>query len=130
MKILLRVPQVVLGVVLLYTGTAHLTNSRQTFQAQVPNLLQRWSDQVVVISGFAELFLGLGLVALWKYRTRFGLLTAAFFAAIFWGNVEQYINHRDAFGLDSDSARLIRLFFQPLLAKKEVTNLRTPISAS
>lgn len=115
MKLILRVPQAILGAALLYTGTAHLTTSRQTFQAQVPTLLQRWSDQVVLISGFAELFLGLGLVAFWKYRTQFGLLTAAFFVAIFWGNVEQYINHRDAFGLNSDAARLIRLFFQPVL---------------
>ena len=115
MKIIYRAPQVTLGLALLYTGTAHLTTSRQTFQAQVPNLLQRWADQVVIISGIAELLLGIGLVALWKYRTQFGLLTAAFFVAIFWGNVEQFINHRDAFGLNSDTARLIRLFFQPVL---------------
>ena len=66
MKIIYRAPQVILGLALLYTGTAHLTTSRQTFQAQVPNLLQRWADQIVIISGVAELLLGIGLVALWK----------------------------------------------------------------
>jgi uncharacterized membrane protein len=40
---------------------------------------------------------------------------AAFFVAIFPGNISQYINQVDAFGLDSDRARLIRLFFQPVL---------------
>lgn len=115
MKFLLRAPQVILGAVLLYTGTAHLTTSRQTFQAQVPSLLKNWADQVVLISGFAELILGFGLVLLWRYRIQFGLLAAAFFVAIFWGNISQYLNKTDAFGLNSDAARLIRLFFQPVL---------------
>jgi uncharacterized membrane protein len=44
-----------------------------------------------------------------------GLLVAAFFVAVFPGNISQYINQIDAFGLDSDRARLIRLFFQPVL---------------
>jgi hypothetical protein len=44
-----------------------------------------------------------------------GLLAAAFFIAIFWGNISQYINKVDAFGLNSDRARFIRLLFQPLL---------------
>lgn len=35
--------------------------------------------------------------------------------AIFPGNVAQYVEGTDAFGLDSDRARLVRLFFQPLL---------------
>ena len=115
MKILDRAPQLVLGLALIYTGTAHLTTSRQTFQAQVPNLLKDWEDQIVLISGVFEILLGIGLVAFWKYRAQFGLLTALFFIAIFWGNISQYLNHTDAFGLNSDRARLIRLFFQPLL---------------
>lgn len=44
-----------------------------------------------------------------------GLLTALFFIAIFPGNISQYVNGIDAFGLDTDEPRLIRLFFQPLL---------------
>jgi uncharacterized membrane protein len=44
-----------------------------------------------------------------------GWVVAAFFVAVFWGNISQYVNHVDALGLDSDRARLIRLFFQPLL---------------
>jgi uncharacterized membrane protein len=62
-----------------------------------------------------EIALGVGLIALWKYRAQLGWLVAAFFVAIFWGNISQYVNGVDAFGLNSDRARLIRLFFQPLL---------------
>ena len=105
----------VLGLALLYTGTAHLTTSRAEFQAQVPTVFKSWADQVVLVSGVAELALGFGLIFLWKYRAQFGWATALFFVAIFWGNISQYLNHVDAFGLNSDRARLIRLFFQPLL---------------
>ena len=115
MKIVARLPQMVLGFALAYAGIGHLTTSRQEFQAQVPTLLKDYADFVVLASGVAEIALGVGLIALWKYRVQIGWLVAAFFVAIFWGNISQYLNHTDAFGLNSDSARLIRLFFQPLL---------------
>ena len=66
-------------------------------------------------SGVIEITLGLALVILWKYKMFVGLLTALFFIAIFPGNISQYVNGIDAFGLDTDQARLTRLFFQPLL---------------
>jgi len=115
MGILRKLPQMVLGLALAYAGVGHLTTSRQEFQAQVPTLLKDYADFVVLSSGVVEIALGIGLVALWKYRVQIGWLVAAFFVAIFWGNISQYINGVDAFGLNSDSARLIRLFFQPLL---------------
>ena len=105
----------VLGCALAYAGIGHLTSSRQEFQAQVPTLLKDYADFVVLSSGVVEIALGVGLIALWKYRVQLGWIVAAFFVAIFWGNISQYINGVDAFGLNSDSARLIRLFFQPLL---------------
>jgi uncharacterized membrane protein len=115
MKIVARLPQMVLGFALAYAGIGHLTTSRLTFQAQVPTLLKDYADFVVLASGVVEIALGVGLIALWKYRVQIGWIVAAFFVAIFWGNISQYLNHTDAFGLNSDSARLIRLFFQPLL---------------
>lgn len=115
MNFLRRIPQIILGLALIYTGTAHLTTSRTEFQAQVPNLFEQWADQVVIASGVIEIILGLGLAFLWHYRVLFGWAVAIFFVAIFWGNISQYLNHIDAFGLNSDRARLIRLFFQPLL---------------
>ena len=105
----------VLGFALANAGIGHLTTSRLTFQAQVPTLLKEYADFVVLASGVVEIALGVGLIALWKYRVQIGWIVAAFFVAIFWGNISQYLNHTDAFGLNSDSARLIRLFFQPLL---------------
>jgi uncharacterized membrane protein len=81
----------------------------------VPTLLKDYADFVVLASGVVEIALGVGLIALWKYRVQLGWLVAAFFVAIFWGNISQYVNGVDAFGLNSDRARLIRLFFQPLL---------------
>jgi uncharacterized membrane protein len=115
MGILRKLPQMVLGLALAYAGVGHLTTSRQEFQAQVPTVFADYADFVVLASGVVEIALGVGLIALWKYRVQIGWLVAAFFVAIFWGNISQYVNGVDAFGLNSDSARLIRLFFQPLL---------------
>jgi len=115
MGILRKLPQMVLGLALAYAGVGHLTTSRQEFQAQVPTLFKDYADFVVLSSGVVEIALGVGLIALWKYRVQIGWVVAAFFVAIFWGNISQYLNGVDAFGLNSDSARLIRLFFQPLL---------------
>ena len=105
----------VLGFALAYAGVGHLTTSRTEFQAQVPAVFAEYADFVVLASGVVEIVLGVGLIALWQYRVQLGWIAAAFFEAIFWGNISQYVNGVDAFGLNSDRARLIRLFFQPLL---------------
>ena len=110
-----RVPQMALGFALAYAGIGHLTTSRTEFQAQVPSVFADYADFVVLASGVVEIALGIGLIALWKYRVQIGWLAAAFFVAIFWGNISQYVNGVDAFGLDTDTKRLVRLFFQPLL---------------
>jgi uncharacterized membrane protein len=115
MELIRRGFQVLLGLALGYAGIGHLTNNRQEFQAQVPTLLKDYADFVVVASGVVEIALGLALVGLWKYRVQVGWVVAAFFVAIFPGNISQYVNGVDAFGLDSDTSRLVRLFFQPLL---------------
>ena len=115
MRHLRNASQLLLGAALAYAGIGHLTSNRQEFQAQVPTLLKDYADFVVLASGVVEIALGVGLIALWKYRVQLGWLVAAFFVAIFWGNISQYVNGVDAFGLNSDRARLIRLFFQPLL---------------
>jgi uncharacterized membrane protein len=107
--------QVLLGVALGYAGVGHLTNNRQEFQAQVPTVFADIADFVVLASGVVEIVLGLALVGLWKYRVQVGWVVAAFFVAIFPGNISQYVNGVDAFGLDSDTSRLVRLFFQPVL---------------
>jgi len=115
MKIAQRIPQMILGIALAYAGIGHLTTNRAEFQAQVPTILKSWADFVVLASGVVEIVLGLCLIFLWRYRVAVGWVVAAFFVAIFPGNISQYVNQVDAFGLDSDRARFIRLFFQPLL---------------
>lgn len=115
MEMIRKAFQILLGLALGYAGIGHLTTSRQEFQAQVPTVFADIADFVVVASGVVEIVLGLALVALWKYRVRVGWVVAAFFVAIFPGNISQYINGVDAFGLDSDTSRLVRLFFQPVL---------------
>ena len=110
-KVLARV---LLGAALVFAGTGHLTFARTTFQAQVPTWLPLDADFVVVASGFVEIVLGFWLVS--GYRANLaGLITAAFFIAVFPGNISQWLTHTDAFGLNTDAARLTRLFFQPLL---------------
>ena len=115
MQLLRNATQLLLGTALTYAGTTHLSTSRQEFQAQVPNWVPLSADFVVIASGIVEIALGLSLLLLWKYRTQIGWITAAFFIAIFPGNISQYVNGIDAFGLDTDRARAIRLLFQPLL---------------
>jgi uncharacterized membrane protein len=114
MHLIRKLTQILLGATLIYTGTLHLTTSRMTFQAQVPTWLPLSPDFVVLASGVVEITLGLALISLQR-RREVGIATALFFIAIFPGNISQYINHIDAFGLDSDRARAIRLLFQPLL---------------
>jgi uncharacterized membrane protein len=115
MQPLRNATQLLLGAALTYAGTTHLTTSHQEFQAQVPNWVPLSADFVVIASGIVEIALGSSLLLLWKYRNQIGWITAAFFIAIFPGNISQYVNGIDAFGLDSDRARAIRLLFQPLL---------------
>jgi len=109
-----KLTQILLGVTLIYTGTLHLTTSRLEFQAQVPTWVPFSPDFVVLASGVVEIALGLSLISLQR-RREVGIATAAFFIAIFPGNISQFVNGIDAFGLDSDRARAIRLLFQPLL---------------
>ncbi len=104
-----------LGGALVYAGTAHLTFARKEFRAQVPGWLPLDADLVVLASGVVELGLGAALLAWRSRRVEVGLATAAFFIAVFPGNIAQYVEGTDAFGLDSDRARLVRLFFQPAL---------------
>jgi uncharacterized membrane protein len=101
---------------MVYAGFSHLTFNRVDFQAQVPDWLPLSKDLVVILSGIVEMALGLGLAFWKKERVRFGWALALFFVLVFPGNIAQYLDHKDAFGaLDSDNARLIRLFFQPVL---------------
>ena len=107
--------RILLGVFLIFTGVNHLTFARVEFLAQVPPWVPLDGDLVVVLSGIAEIALGLGLVFLPRFRVLVGLATALFFVLIFPGNISQYVNRVDAFGLNTDQARFIRLFFQPVL---------------
>jgi uncharacterized membrane protein len=107
--------RILLGLLLLFTGTGHLTFVRDDFAAQVPSWVPLSIDLVVVLSGVAELTLGLALVVLGRYKVWVGWVVALFFVAIFPGNYAQYANHVDAFGLNTDNLRLIRLFLHPLL---------------
>lgn len=103
-----------LGLFLVLAGTAHLTVARDTFRAQVPDWLP-FEDAIVVGSGLVEIALGLSLVLLARHQVVVGWVVAAFFVAVLPGNVNQLVTGSDAFGLDTDASRVVRLFFQPLL---------------
>lgn len=104
-----------LGAALIYAGIGHLSFSRQEFQAQVPVWLPLNPDFVVLASGVVEIMLGIGIASAGALVPIAGLAAAAFFIAIFPGNINQYVEGISAFGLDTDQQRLTRLFFQPLL---------------
>jgi uncharacterized membrane protein len=111
--------RVALGVTLAGAGVAHLTVAREPFKAQVPEslagILPASMDDIVLGSGIIEIGLAAALVGLPNERRRLGAVMAAYFIAIFPGNVSQLLKHADAFGLDTDRKRVVRLFFQPLL---------------
>jgi len=109
------IARIVLGAVLVFSGLSHLFWSRVAFQAQVPDWLPFDKDFVVVASGIVEIVLGLGLIVLPRYRVAIGWVVAAFFVAIFPGNISQFVTGTDSFGLNDDLSRGIRLLFQPLL---------------
>ena len=119
MTFLKSLAQIALGAFLLSAGISHLGSNRTEFLAQVPTWLPLDADFVVVASGIVEITLGVLLITtvliFKKYRQKVGLITAIFFILIFPGNINQYVNQIDAFGLDTDTKRLIRLFFQPPL---------------
>ena len=109
------ISQVGLGLFLASAGFSHLTVSRLAFQAQVPTWLPLDPDFVVLASGVVEILLGAALLLLWRVRAQVGLVVALFFIAIFPGNINQFVNGIDAFGLNTDMARGVRLLFQPVL---------------
>ncbi|ALE81260.1 membrane protein [Pseudonocardia sp. AL041005-10] len=109
------VARLALGAMLVFAGTSHLTFARREFRAQVPPWVPMDTDDVVLLSGAAEIALGAALAGLPRERRRVGGLAAAFFTAIFPGNVSQYRNRVDGFGLDTDTKRAARLAGQPLL---------------
>ena len=104
-----------LGGALVLAGTSHLTWARTEFQAQVPHWVPLPIDLVVILSGIVEILLGLSLVLLARQRVLVGWVVATFFVLVFPGNIAQYLNHADGFGLDTDLARGLRLLFQPVL---------------
>lgn len=119
MTFLKSLAQMALGAFLLSAGISHLDSNRTEFLAQVPTWLPLDADFVVIASGLVEIALGISLIAstfiFTKYRKWVGLSVAIFFIIIFPGNINQYVNQIDAFGLNTDTKRLIRLFFQPPL---------------
>ncbi|MBD1386727.1 DoxX family membrane protein [Mucilaginibacter rigui] len=110
-----NIARIVLGAFLTFAGASHLTFNRTEFLAQVPKWLPINPDLTVILSGGVEVFLGLALIFAIRYKRWVGITAAIFFVLIFPGNISQYVNKVNAFGLNTDNARLIRLFFQPVL---------------
>ena len=107
--------RILLGGILVFAGVSHLSFARDEFVAQVPDWFPVDDDPVVLVSGIVEISLGAALIGFARGRVPVGWVAAAFFVAIFPGNIAQYAEHTDAFGLDTDQKRFVRLFFQPLL---------------
>ncbi|WP_200870189.1 hypothetical protein [Microbacterium oleivorans] len=117
-----------LAVVLTAAGVAHLTVLRRGFRIAVPDwatrLFRTDKDTIVVVSGVVEAGLGVALVALPRERRRVGLAIAALFVAVFPGNIHHWRSGRDVPGMDSDTKRFVRLFFQPVLVAWAVWSTR------
>lgn len=103
----------VLAAFMAVAGVGHFV-SADAFAAQVPPWMPM-PGAVIAISGVIEIAFAIALVALPGRRVLVGWLLAGFFIAIFPGNISQFVTGQDAFGLDSDAARFVRLLFQPVL---------------
>lgn len=112
MKTVIRIA---LGLFMILAGIGHMTYARETFQAQVPDWIPLSKDFTVLASGVVEILLGLAMIFLVKKKKYVGLALAIFLVLVFRGNISQYLEHRDGFGLDTDTKRLVRLLFQPVL---------------
>jgi uncharacterized membrane protein len=110
-----KIFRIILGVFMIGAAIGHLSFQRSEFQAQVPNWIPLSKDLTVILSGIVEAALGLAMAFWKKQRIKVGIALAMFHVLIFPGNIAQYLNHTDAFGLDTDGKRLARLFFQPVL---------------
>ncbi|MEO6355030.1 MAG: hypothetical protein ABIU77_08615 [Ferruginibacter sp.] len=113
--LLQKILRIILGAFMVLAAVGHLTLQRAEFQAQVPDWIPMSKDLVVLLSGVVELLLGLGMIFWKKERVRVGIALAIFYVLIFPGNIAQYVNGINAFGLNTDAKRLTRLFFQPVL---------------
>ncbi|MGS0747882.1 DoxX family protein [Halpernia sp. GG3] len=107
--------RVALGLAMIGAGIGHLSFLRGTFQVQVPDGIPFSKDFVVLASGIVEISFGLAMVFLAKQKEYVGLILAIFYVLISPGNIHQYQQHLDGFGLNTDAKRLGRLFFQPVL---------------
>ena len=107
--------RVILGSFMILAAIGHFTFQRADFQAQVPNWVPISKDLVVLLSGVAEISLGIAMILWTRKKVYVGLALAVFYLLIFPGNIAQYLNGTSAFGLDTDQSRLTRLFFQPVL---------------
>ena len=115
MSLAQNISRIILGLFLTTAGISHLTWSRTEFLAQVPPWIPINADLVILLSGVVEIALGLSLIVLFKYRIQVGWIVAAFFVLVFPGNIAQLVEHRNAFGLNTELARWLRLPLQPLL---------------
>jgi len=105
--------RILLGAFLVLAGVSHLVQPAP-FEAQVPPWFPA-PAATILISGLVEIALGAALIVVRRRRAQVGWVVAAFFVVIFPGNISQFLTGADAFGLDSDLARAVRLLFQPVL---------------
>lgn len=117
-----------LAALLAAAGASHLTWGRRGYRIVVPDWATRATsldkDAIVVASGAVELMLAGALVALPRERRTIGALVAAFFVAVFPGNVYQWQTGRSAPGMRTDRARFIRLLLQPVLVAWAIWSTR------
>jgi len=119
-----------LAALLVVAGASHLTWGRGGYRIVVPDwatrLLHTDKDTIVLASGVVELMLGGALVALPGEQRRIGWAVAAFFVAVFPGNVHQWRTGRPAPMLATDRARFVRLLLQPLLVAWALWSTASP----
>jgi uncharacterized membrane protein len=104
-----------LATLLAIAGVAHFV-ALDSFLLLVPSWLP-WPSAIVWVSGAAEIAFAAALLGTpeGERRRAVGWGLVVFFVVVFLGNLSQALSGVDAFGLDTDAERWVRLTLQPVL---------------
>ncbi len=97
------------------SGYGHLFLAAEEIELIVPDWSPLSPKVMVIVTGYIEIIIGLAFIFLRSEIDLVGWVLVVFLILVFPGNLYQYHNEIDAFGLNTSNKRLARLFLQPLI---------------
>ena len=103
------------GVFMFVSGYGHLFLAAEEIELLVPAWSPISPKAMVIVTGYIEITIGLAFIFLRSKIHIVGWILVVFLILVFPGNLYQYSNEIDAFGLNTPGKRLARLFLQPFI---------------